>query len=65
MADHPFTDFVEPSANAHTRFLANFFATIAREATEAMRPKYGQLYGFEAATPPNAEMVAWTMFEYR
>jgi hypothetical protein len=30
-----------------------------------MRPKYGQLYGFEAASPPNAEMVAWTMFEYR
>ena len=65
MADHPFTDFVDPSANAHTRFLANFFSTIAREATNALRPKYGQLYGFEEATPPNAEMVAWTMFEYR
>lgn len=34
-------------------------------ATDALRPKYGKLYGFEAATPPNAEMVAWTMFEYR
>jgi hypothetical protein len=35
------------------------------EATETLRPKYGHLYGFEFATPPNAEMVAWTMFEYR
>ena len=65
MADHPFTDFVDPSASAHTSFLANFFSTISREATNALRPKYGRLYGFEEATPPNAEMVAWTMFEYR
>jgi glyoxylase-like metal-dependent hydrolase (beta-lactamase superfamily II) len=65
MADHPFTDFVDPSARAHTGFLADFFSTISREATTALRPKYGQLYGFEEATPPNAEMVAWTMFEYR
>lgn len=37
----------------------------SKEATDAMRPKYGRMYGFEDATPPNAEMVAWTMFEYR
>ena len=65
MADHPFSDFVDPSAKAHTGFLAEFFATIAREATSALRPKYGHLYGFESATPPNAEMVGWTLFEYR
>ena len=65
MGEHPFSEFVDPSADAHTAFLANFFATIARDATDTLRPKYGQLYGFEHATPPNAEMVAWTMFEYR
>jgi glyoxylase-like metal-dependent hydrolase (beta-lactamase superfamily II) len=65
LADHPFSEFVDPSANAHTAFLANFFATIGREATDAMRPKYGHLYGFEYATPPNAEMVGWALFEYR
>jgi len=65
MADHPFSEFVDPSADAHTAFLSNFFGTIAREATNALRPKYGRLYGFEYATPPNAEMVGWTMFEYR
>ncbi|GIJ24239.1 methyltransferase domain-containing protein [Micromonospora lutea] len=65
MEAHPFSGFVDPSANAHTSFLANFFGTVAREATEALRPRYGQLYGFDHATPPNAEMVAWAMYEYR
>jgi len=62
---NPFTDFVDPSAPAHTRFLAKWFPHIARVATDAMRPKYGELYGFEDATPVNAEMVAWAVFEYR
>jgi glyoxylase-like metal-dependent hydrolase (beta-lactamase superfamily II) len=65
MGAHPFSEFVDPSADAHTKFLSEFFATISREATDTLRHKYGQLYGFEFATPPNAEMVAWTMFEYR
>jgi glyoxylase-like metal-dependent hydrolase (beta-lactamase superfamily II) len=65
MEAHPFSEFVDPSADAHTKFLSQFFATISREATETLRPKYGELYGFDFATPPNAEMVAWTMFEYR
>lgn len=46
---HPFTEFVNPKAT---------------EATETLRPKYGEMYGFGEATPPNAEMVAWAMFEY-
>lgn len=65
MAAHPFSDFVDPNTDAHTSFLSNFFDTISREATEALRPKYGQFYGFEYATRGNAEMVAWTLFEYR
>lgn len=65
MGAHPFSEFVDPSADAHTRFLSEFFATVSQEATKTLRPKYGHLYGFEFATPPNAEMVAWTMFEYR
>jgi hypothetical protein len=35
------------------------------DATATLRPKYGRMYGFEEATLPNAEMVAWAMFEYR
>jgi glyoxylase-like metal-dependent hydrolase (beta-lactamase superfamily II) len=65
MGAHPFSDFVNPAASAHTEFLANFFATVSQEAVATLRPKYGKLYGFEEATPPNAEMVAWAMYEYR
>jgi glyoxylase-like metal-dependent hydrolase (beta-lactamase superfamily II) len=65
MAENPFSKFVDPGAAAHTGFLSKFFATIAEQATASLRSKYGRLYGFEEATPPNAEMVAWTMFEYR
>ena len=65
MSEHPFTEFVNPSAKAHTEFLSNFFSRVATEATGTLRPKYGRMYGFEEATPPNAEMVAWAMFEYR
>ncbi|MFJ9668826.1 MBL fold metallo-hydrolase [Streptomyces sp. NPDC101219] len=65
MAAHPFSSFVDPAARAHTGFLASFFATVSREATDALKPKYGRLYGYEEATLPNAEMVAWAMYEYR
>ncbi|MGH7303473.1 MAG: MBL fold metallo-hydrolase [Candidatus Rokuibacteriota bacterium] len=65
MGAHPFTEFVNPKAKAHTEFLSKFFSVIATEATNTLRPKYGDMYGFDEATPPNAEMVAWAMFEYR
>lgn len=62
---NPFSNFVDPSASAHTGFLASWSGTIAKVATDALRPKYGKLYGYEEATLPNAEMVAWAVFEYR
>ena len=65
MGEHPFTEFVNPLAKAHTEFLSKFFSVISTEATKTLRAKYGRMYGFEEATLPNAEMVAWTMFEYR
>jgi hypothetical protein len=65
IAANPFSDFVDPSADNHTGFLPKWSAAIAREATDALRPKYGKLYGFEEATFPNAEMVTWAVFEYR
>lgn len=51
--------------NAHTPFLPAWLTAVAKSATDALRPKYGSYYGFEAATPPNAEMVAMAMFSYR
>ena len=51
--------------NAHTPFLENWIAAVARKAVEELRPKHGQTYGFEVATLSNARMVALTMFSYR
>jgi glyoxylase-like metal-dependent hydrolase (beta-lactamase superfamily II) len=65
IAANPFSDFVDPSARAHTGFLANWSTAIAKQAVDTIRPKYGELYGFEDAALPNAEMVTWAVFEYR
>ncbi len=50
---------------AHTPMLPAWYEEIARRATETLRPEYGQYYGFDAATPANAEMVAEYLFSYR
>ena len=51
--------------NSHTPFLTAYLANVAKKATDGLRPKYGRYYGFEYATPRNAEMVALSMFSYR
>ncbi len=53
------------TANAHTPFLPAWLSAVAKQATDTLRPKYGSIYGFEASTPRNAEMVAMAMFSYR
>lgn len=63
--ENPFSDFVDPSAKAHTGFLADWSTAIAKQAVDTIRPTYGELYGFEEAALPNAEMVTWAVFEYR
>lgn len=66
MAEVPFGYGVDMTAiNAHTVMLPTWYAEIARRATGQLRPKYGQFYGFEAATPANAEMVAEYLYNYR
>lgn len=65
MGKNDFMSFIDPAANAHTGFLAAWIDKIATEAVNALRPKYGSLYGYEDATKPNAEMVAFSMFEHR
>lgn len=51
--------------NAHTAYLSNWVAEVGKYATDRLRPTYGDYYGFEFATPKNAEMVAMYMFSYR
>ncbi|MEQ9946402.1 MBL fold metallo-hydrolase [Pectobacterium aroidearum] len=66
MNDVPFGFGVDASQiNAHTVMLPAWYGEIARRATEALRPTYGQLYGFDTATPANAEMVAEFLYSYR
>jgi glyoxylase-like metal-dependent hydrolase (beta-lactamase superfamily II) len=51
--------------NSHTPLLTTYVANVSKKATDSLRPKYGRYYGFEYATPRNAEMVALSMFSYR
>lgn len=53
------------SLTAHTPMLPAWYGEVSRRATDTMRGKYGEFYGFEAATPANAEMVAEYLFSYR
>lgn len=43
--------------NNHAAFTKVWRDAIAERATDALRPKYRQYYGFEESTPINAEMV--------
>ncbi|QOY21855.1 MBL fold metallo-hydrolase [Xanthomonas citri] len=66
MGEVPFGFGVDAKAiNAHTVMLPAWYGEIARRATEALRPNYGAYYGFDTATPANAEMVAEFLFSYR
>ena len=66
MNEVPFGFGVDANAiNAHTVMLPAWYGEISRRATEALRPKYGQYYGFDTATPANAEMVAEYLYNYR
>ena len=65
MQEHPFTSVINPNAKAHTEFMEKWFSAVAQKASDIMKPKYGEMYGFENAILSNAELLAWTMFEIR
>jgi glyoxylase-like metal-dependent hydrolase (beta-lactamase superfamily II) len=66
MASTPFGSGVDArTVNAHTAFLPAWLGIIAKKATDELRPRYGQLYGFEYGTPSNAEMVAESGLDLR
>jgi len=66
MATTQFGEGVDPkTVNAHTAFLPAWLGIVSKKATAALRPQYGQLYGYEYATPSNAEMVALSFYVYR
>ena len=66
MGEVPFGDGIDlTKINAHTVMLPGWYAEVARRATDSLRPAYGQVYGFETATPANAEMIAEYLASYR
>lgn len=66
MQTTPFGEGIDPKTiNAHTPMLPAWVGSIAKKATEELRPKYGKFYGFETATLRNAELVALSLYDYR
>ncbi len=66
MQEVPFGFGVEmDKINAHTVMLPAWYGEIARKATEELRPKSGQYYGYETAVPANAQMIAEYLYSYR
>ena len=62
---HPRASFARPSAGSHTAWLAAFLAAVADGVVERLRPTFGDLYGFAAATRANAEMMTFDQLQYR
>lgn len=51
--------------NTHTAYLSSWSDLVAKAAVEALRPKYGDYYGYEFGAWSNADMVAWALTAYR
>ncbi|MFI9560461.1 hypothetical protein [Nonomuraea endophytica] len=62
---NPFSDFMDPAQGSHAAWFPAQLAAVAKDAVDILRPKYGAYYGFEASTPANAELVAFTLFPFR
>ena len=55
--EEPFAKHMIPSANNHAAFAREQREAIIKRVTEALRPKYGKMYGFEASMPMNVELA--------
>ena len=48
---------MNPSENNHAAFARSQREAITKRVTETLRPKYGQMYGYEASMPMNVELA--------
>ncbi|SHJ79807.1 hypothetical protein SAMN02745244_03282 [Tessaracoccus bendigoensis DSM 12906] len=65
-ADNPFGSFIAlAKTNAHTTFIVDWIDAAVKQATEALRPKYGQFCGFEAGASSNLQKVLHTLLSYQ
>ncbi len=55
--EEPFTRHMNPSENNHAAFARSQREAITKRVTETLRPKYGQMYGYEASMPMNVELA--------
>jgi glyoxylase-like metal-dependent hydrolase (beta-lactamase superfamily II) len=51
-----FAEHMKLTANNHAAFSRSQREAITKRVIEAMRPKYGQMYGFDASMPLNVEL---------
>lgn len=65
MEANPFVNFVDPTAGAHTGFITTWLGAIVDQATEQLRPAYGDYYGYDASIGNNIELVAHSLLSYR
>ena len=63
---HPFASYLDPKyGNSHAAYTQVWREAIAKQATDALRAKYNQYYGFEQSTPINAEAVRRDLGAFR
>jgi glyoxylase-like metal-dependent hydrolase (beta-lactamase superfamily II) len=55
--DEPFTKHMIPTDNSHAAFARSQRDAITKRVIEAMRSKYGRMYGYEASMPYNVELA--------
>ena len=62
----PFGQFMNPQVgNSHAHFTKAWRDAVTKRATESLRAKYGQLYGYEASMPMNVELVLRSIGSYQ
>jgi glyoxylase-like metal-dependent hydrolase (beta-lactamase superfamily II) len=52
-----FGKHMKPSENSHAAFAWSQRQAIIKRVTEELRPKYGQMYGYDASMPYNVELA--------
>jgi hypothetical protein len=53
----PFTSHMKPTENNHAAFARSQRDAIIQRVSEALRPKYGRMYGYDASMPYNVELA--------
>lgn len=52
-----FASHMKPTENNHAAFARSQRDAIIKRVTEQLRPKYGQMYGYDASMPANVELA--------